>query len=119
MQQVTPLEDTAREGAEEYAGFNVNTYTQQMFGMFNGPLKKVTLKCENRLAGAMIDRFGTGPALVPYAGGESFVITVDIQVSPQFYGWVAGFGTGIEILAPAEVRAEMCRTLDTLEDLYR
>ena len=67
----------------------------------------------------MIDRFGTGPALVPYAGGESFVITVDIQVSPQFYGWVAGFGTGIEILAPAEVRAEMCRTLDTLEDLYR
>ena len=119
MQQVVPLEGEAREGADEYAEFDVNAYTQQMFGMFNGSLKKVTLKCENRLAGAMIDRFGTGPALVPYAGGESFVITVDIQVSPQFYGWVAGFGTGIEILAPAEVRAEMCRTLDTLEDLYR
>ncbi|HJC54968.1 MAG TPA: WYL domain-containing protein [Candidatus Gemmiger stercoravium] len=119
MQQVAPLEDTAREGAEEYAGFNVNTYTQQMFGMFNGPVKKVTLKCENRLAGAMIDRFGTGPTLVPYAGGECFCITVDVQVSPQFYGWVAGFGAGIEIQSPPEVRAEMRKTLDTLETIYR
>ena len=119
MQQVAPLEQTTREGADEYAAFNVNTYTQQMFDMFNGPVKKVTLKCENRLAGAMIDRFGTGPALVPYAGGEYFAITVDVQVSPRFYGWVAGFGAAIEILTPAEVRAEMRKTLDTLETLYR
>ena len=119
MLKVEPLFDTRREGAEEYANFDVNTYVQQTFGMFNGPIKKVTLKCENRLAGAMIDRFGTGPTLVPYAGGEEFVITVDVQVSPQFYGWVAGFGAGIEILSPPEVRAEMRKTLDTLETIYR
>ena len=117
MLKVEPLFDTRREGAEEYANFDVNTYVQQTFGMFNGPIKKVTLKCENRLAGAMIDRFGTGPTLVPYAGGEAFVITVDVQVSPQFYGWVAGFGAGIEILSPPEVRAEMRKTLDTLETI--
>ncbi|MFR7616943.1 MAG: WYL domain-containing protein [Subdoligranulum sp.] len=27
--------------------------------------------------------------------------------APRFYGWVAGFGTGIEILDPPSVRAEM------------
>ena len=48
MQNVRPLPDTTREGADEYANFDVNAYMQQMFGMFNGPLKRVTLLCENR-----------------------------------------------------------------------
>ena len=94
MQNVHQLAGSKREGAAEYAEFDVNTYMQQMFGMFNGPLKKVTLLCENRFAGAMIDRFGTGPILNPCEDGEHFTMTAEIQVSPQFFGWVAGFGTG-------------------------
>ena len=74
-----------------YAAFDVNTYMQQMFGMFNGPRRQVTLLCENRFAGAMIDRFGTGPILNPSADGEHFTMTVTVQVSPQFFraGWRA------------------------------
>ena len=119
MQNVRPLPDTTREGADEYANFDVNAYMQQMFGMFNGPLKRVTLLCENRFAGAMIDRFGTGPVLVPCADGEHFTMTAEIQVSPQFFGWVAGFGTGVVVSGPPEVRAEMKKTLDQLQELYR
>ena len=92
---------------------------QQMFGMFNGPLKRVTLQCENRFAGAMIDRFGTAPILTPCADGEHFTMTAEIQVSPQFFGWVAGFGTGVVVSGPPEVRAEMKKTLDQLQELYR
>ena len=116
MQAVHQL---TREGADEYANFDVNTYMQQMFGMFNGPLKRVTLLCENRFAGAMIDRFGTGVTLVRNPDGDHFNVVVNVQVSPRFYGWVAGFGTGIEILDPPSVRAEMKKKLDELEGLYR
>ena len=119
MQNVHQLPDTTREGAEEYANFDVNAYMQQMFGMFNGPLKRVTLLCENRFAGAMIDRFGTGPILTPCPDGEHFTMTAEIQVSPQFFGWVAGFGTGVVVSGPPEVRAEMKKTLDQLQELYR
>ena len=119
MQNVHQLPGTVREGAAEYAEFDVNTYMQQMFGMFNGPLKKVTLLCENRFAGAMIDRFGTGPILNPCEDGEHFTMTAQIQVSPQFFGWVAGFGPGVAIAGPPEVRAEMKKTLDRLQELYR
>ena len=119
MQNVHQLPDTTREGAGEYANFDVNTYMQQMFGMFNGPLKRVTLQCENRFAGAMIDRFGTAPILTPCADGEHFTMTAEIQVSPQFFGWVAGFGTGVVVSGPPEVRAEMKKTLDQLQELYR
>src|SRR5699024_10926667 len=101
---------------DEYAAFDVNTYMQQMFGMFNGPRRQVTLLCENRFAGAMIDRFGTGPILNPSADGEHFTMTVTVQVSPQFFGWVAGFGPGVVVAGPPEVRAEMKRTLDTLQE---
>ena len=119
MQSVHQLPGTAREGAAEYADFDVNTYMQQMFGMFNGPCKRVTLLCENRFAGAMIDRFGTMPILVPCPDGEHFKITVDIQVSPQFFGWVAGFGAGVSVSGPPEVRAEMKKTLDRIQEIYR
>ena len=60
----------------------------------------------------MIDRFGTAPILTPCADGEHFTMTAEIQVSPQFFGWVAGFGTGVVVSGPPEVRAEMKKTLD-------
>ena len=41
MRKVELLPDTEREGAEEYAEFDVNQYMQQMFDMFNGPVRKV------------------------------------------------------------------------------
>ena len=119
MARAEELPDVPREGADAYEGFDVNTYTQQLFGMFNGPAKRVTLRCENRLAGAMIDRFGTEPTLVPCPGGERFDLTVTVQVSPQFFGWVAGFAGGVEIVGPADVRAEMKKVLDLLQERYR
>ena len=111
--------EARREGADQYAAFDVNRYMQQMFGMFNGPLHRVTFRCENRFVGAMLDRFGTQPILNPDPDGEHFTMTAEVQVSPQFFGWVAGLGPGVEIVGPAEVRAEMRRTLDNLQELYR
>ena len=96
---------------------NARIFTPEIFS--KGPLNKVTLQCENRFAGAMIDRFGTGPTLVPCDDGEHFTMMAEVQVSPQFFGWVAGFGTGVVVAGPPEVRAEMKKTLDRLQDLYR
>ena len=119
MQRAEALPDAHREGADAFASFDVNTYTQQLFDMFNGPVKQVTLRCENRLAGAMFDRFGTRPTPVICPGGDRFEVTVAVQVSPRFYGWVAGFAGAADITAPADVRAEMKRVLDTLQEQYR
>ena len=91
---------------------------QQMFGMFNGPLKRVTLLCENRFAGAMIDRFGTGPVLVPCADGEHFTMTAEIQVSPQFFGWVAASAPACCVRPAGGPRRDE-KTLDQLQELYR
>lgn len=117
--QVRPLPDTVREGKAEYEAFDVDAYMQQVFGMFNGPLRRVTLKCRSEFVGAILDRFGTALTLVPITGEDAFTITPPVQVSPQFFGWVAGFGGGVEILAPADVRAGMAQTLAAQAALYR
>ena len=119
MTQVTLLENTPREGAAEYSRFDVTAYIKGMFGMFRGEETLVTLRCENGMANAMIDRFGTEPILVPQEDGEHFNIQVRIQPSPQFYGWVAGFGGQVEVLSPPAVRREMAETAQKLAEQYR
>ena len=101
------LLDADREGAEAYAQFDVNQYVQQMFDMFGGKEENVTLLCDKKLVGAIIDRFGTGPILIPCEDGEHFRVHVQVQVSPRFFGWVAGFDGGVQIAAPASVRRKM------------
>ena len=101
------LLDADREGAEAYAQFDVNQYVQQMFDMFGGEEENVTLLCDKKLVGAIIDRFGTGPILIPCEDGEHFRVHVQVQVSPRFVGWVAGFDGGVQIAAPASVRRKM------------
>ena len=49
-------------------------------------------------------------------GKEHFLIKVTVSVSPQFFGWMAGFGSKAQILAPEAVAQEYRRWLsETLE----
>ena len=35
-------------------------------------------------------------------GKEHFSVSVNVEVSPQFYGWLAGFGANAKIVSPKE-----------------
>lgn len=102
---------TPREGKQAYSEFDVDSYVQPLFGMFGGTPIHVTLQCENRFIGAIIDRFGTVPILIPCADGTHFRIQVKAVPSPQFYGWVAGFGGGVEIVSPSDIRQKMAEAM--------
>ena len=105
--QSLSVTDLPREGKELYEKSDVSDYSQSVFGMFGGEKHAVTLRVENRLAGVMLDRFGTDTLLSPDGEGH-FLLRVRVTVSPTFFGWVFGFGEGVEILSPAEVRADFC-----------
>ena len=63
------------------------------------------MRFARHLAGAVIDRFGKDVILIP-EGEESFTVTAEVAVSPQFFAWVFGFGTEAEILGPDAVRQQ-------------
>lgn len=117
MSCVNVLEEP-RRGGELYDGFNLSAYMRSMFNMYGGPVQDVTLRCENRMAGAMLDRFGTEMILLPEEDGEHFHFTVPVAVSPQFLGWVCGFDSAVEVTAPAAVRARLSELAASLTRMY-
>ena len=86
--------------------------------MYGGPERRVTLRCDADLEAAMRDRFGKTPLFVPEEDGTRFHFDVPVCVSPQFYGWVCGFGGKVEVTAPAEVRQAMQQLAAQLAGLH-
>lgn len=67
-------------------------YARRHFGMFSGRQGQVRLRCTSALAGVVLDRFGQDVMLVP-DGEDHFTVTLDVVVSPPFWGWVFGLNT--------------------------
>jgi len=52
------MTDEKRAAEAEKNSFDVSAYARKVFGMFSGESVRVSLECENAMAGVMIDRFG-------------------------------------------------------------
>lgn len=96
---------------EETKKFDPAAYSREVFGMYRGERKRIKLRFENALAGVVIDRFGRDVMLIP-DGKEHFTLTVDVSVSPNFLGWIAGFGGRAAVVFPQSIVEEyraLCR----------
>jgi len=109
--------DKLREGKEALGNLDMAEYTGKVFGMFSGASEKVRLRCQNHLAGAVIDRFGKDVIIVS-GGEEYFTVTVDVVPSPQFLAWVFGFEGEMQIIDPSYVAEKMRSLLQSSLELY-
>ena len=91
--------DEPRDGRKSFAALDMAEYAKKVFGMFSGREERVRMRFDNQLVGAVLDRLGREAMLVP--DGEShFTVTAQVEVSPQFFAWVSGFGRLAQILGP-------------------
>lgn len=119
MSGVDIVEGEAREGNLEFSKINMETYTQQHFGMFSGEKKRVSLRFTNNLLDTMVDRFGTGVDVFYRPDDERhFVVTTEIAISDQFYGWLCGFRKMAKIVSPPDVVADFQNFLDDIYGRY-
>ena len=93
-------------------------YARKHFGMFSGTPCRLKLRCEDRLAGVVIDRFGLEVSLIPDGEGY-FTASVDLVASPPLWGWLFGLGTGVEVLGPDWAVDEFRARLERTAALYR
>ena len=95
----------ARLGKEHFDSLDMGRYANKTFGMFGGKDEDVHLVCENYLAGVIIDRFGSD---VPMRKEDDahFRVRIKAAISPQFYGWLTGIGSGVRITGPQHVCTE-------------
>lgn len=96
------LTDTKREGREQFEKTNPAEYTKQTFGMFGGREETVTLELPDRLVGVVLDRFGKETDIRKLETG-GFRVRIKAVVSGQFFGWLAGLGSGAVIVSPETV----------------
>lgn len=106
-----------RDGREQYDKLDLAAYSRTHFGMFTGKEERLTLEFANSLSGAVIDRFGKDLALIPQ-DEEHFRIHTEVAVSPQFFGWLCGFGNGVRVISPENVVAQMREHIESIEKLY-
>lgn len=105
MTKIQPTEEK-RDGAEFFADFDMALYSKQTFGMYGGREETVTLRCENKLANVMIDKFGFDTAFSNITDTH-FDMRVKVFVSPVFLTWIMNFGADITILSPESVKDEL------------
>ena len=103
MKRITLLE-APRLGQERMARFDPAVYTRRLFGMYGGQPVRVT-------------RFGKEVPVLPVDGAH-FQAFVDVAVSPQFLGWVAGLGGGLRIVSPEPVVQKMQALVQRLAEQY-
>ncbi len=107
-----------RDGRESFENLDLAAYSSTLFGMFTGKEERVTLEFSNKLIGPVIDRFGKDIPVIP-VDEEHFHAHVEAAISPQFFGWLCGFGNGVRVIAPENVVRQMREHLEAIGRLYQ
>ena len=116
MVDIAVLEEE-RDGKRAYAALDMAVYARKVFGMFSGEERRVRLRFDSRMVGAVLDRLGRDAVLVP-DGPDHFTVTADVVVSPQFFAWIFGFHTLAQIVGPQDVVEEMGNYLAQVAEMY-
>lgn len=117
MRNIVLMEEK-RAGETVFEDFDMAKFAKTTFGMYGGKAEQVTLECENRLIGPVLDRFGTD-VVIQKVDEEHFRVRHEVAVSGQFFGWIVGLGEGARIVSPQHVADEMLLRLVRMAQGYR
>lgn len=112
------LLDTRAKGGKGVDRLDMAVYSKQIFGMFGGELTSVKLRFDDSLVGVVVDRFSDKVFISPASDG-TFTVSVDVMLSPQFYGWLFSFGDKAAIVSPKSARDGFVSYLDSVQRRYK
>lgn len=84
---------------------NVAAYTEQMFKMFGGEKRRVTLQFDRVLIGSVYDKFGE-EVRMRKTDEHTCQAEMTVQLSPTFWGWMFQFGDKMRLLEPRDAVEE-------------
>lgn len=117
MDKVTLAKDR-RDGKEVFNALKISERTTKVFSMYGGKEEQIRLRFGNHLSGVVIDRFGSDIMMIP-DGDEHFTVSISVEVSAQFYGWLCGLGKSVRVLAPAAVVDGMKKHIEGIASMYQ
>lgn len=103
---------------DEISSFDVAKHQQRVFGMFHGESVGVTLLVRGSVMSAIVDRFGKDVEVLPAEDGWARVC-VTVMAAPTFYGWLATFGSSVQIEEPQSLRQAYAGYLSAILENYQ
>lgn len=111
------ISDETRDGSKKFEKFNLAHYAKSVFSMFGGEECEVKLSVDNDLIGVIVDRFGSDIYIIKESD-SSFLVTVSVMLSPQFYAWLFGLGLKVRLLSPKKAVDEFKDKISELNLYY-
>ncbi len=112
------MTDETRNGENEFKKIDLGKYSKKFFSMFGGEEQKIKLRVDSDLIGVILDRFGKN-VFISNKTEDTFDVSVDIAVSPQFFGWVTSFSGKIKIISPQNIVDDFKNHLEKLSSFYK
>ncbi len=94
---------------------DIAKFTDQAIKMYGGPITDVTIEFDDDLIGAVQDRFGEYVSIVR-TSPKKCVASVQLQISPTFWGWIYQFGRKMKILSPEEMVEKYKKNISEMID---
>ena len=105
---------TSRQGGDWFNKLDLAGYADTTFSMMGGVSESITVELPEKLIGVVIDRFGKDVTIQKLS--DRIRIRINVQVSPQFYGWLTGLGNDVVIHSPESVRKQYIEWLKKLTE---
>jgi predicted DNA-binding transcriptional regulator YafY len=86
--------------------------------MYTGRRELVRIRFTNDLLDSIVDRFGNYASYLT-EDSRHFTVSVSVEVSPMFFGWLCGFGNKAKLLSPSPVIEEFTKHLAKMQELYQ
>ena len=80
-------------------------YTERVFKMYGGPPVGIVIEFDDKLIGVVYDKFGEKTKIIR-THEHKCVATIEVQISPTFWGWLFQFGKQMRILSPIKLIEE-------------
>ncbi len=106
-----------RDGEDVFRAIDLKSYTQRVFSMYGGTRQRVTIRFINPLLDTVVERFGS-TARYLQVDDTHFEVTVEVEISDQFFGWLLGFGKRAKLTAPESAVADLNAYLDKIQKMY-
>ena len=99
---IAVLDDIISKEAKR-ASKTIANYPKQVFKMYGGKIRKVRIAFDECLIGVMFNKFGEDISIKK--SGKRFTASVEVQISPTFWGWLMQFPNQMEVVSPIDVKA--------------
>lgn len=97
--------------------FDIGEYRRKAFSMYTGEEVEVEIAFDKSLIDVMMDRFGVAVKMQSIDENKC-KLTANVQISPTFFGWCAGFGDKLKIVGPEKTVKGLKEQLESVNKQY-